>query len=136
MKKVGTLLGYIFIGILFWAIVISMCGKGSNNTTTISTPQETRPLTAAEKRSMRDAYASRLQNNFYDKNMNIKVRVQGRNKDRLHLTYILFNEVWVHHFQKGSLINEIESMGFKKVILSQGRYYQSKYWTITLNPPR
>lgn len=63
----------------------------------------------------RKAYAATLRDHFLDQGLNIKVEVQGKAADHLVLRYILFDEVWVHKFQKGDLIEEIRGKGFKRV---------------------
>jgi hypothetical protein len=60
--------------------------------------------------------------------MDIKVSVSGQHNERLKLTFVLFNDVWMHNFKKGSLIDEIRGKGFKRVDLSDG-YDWGYYFT-------
>lgn len=62
--------------------------------------------------------------------MDVKVSVSGQHNERIRLQYVLFNDVWLHQFQKGSLISEMHSEGFKGAELSDG--YDWRY-RITLN---
>ena len=75
----------------------------------------------------RRAYADRLRTHFLDEGMDIRVRVSGTRADRLTMEYILFNAVWVHNFQKGSLIDEIKLLGFRRVDMRNGS--ETWYWT-------
>ena len=68
----------------------------------------------------RKAYASQLRDHFLDQGMDIKVSVSGKHNERLKLTFVLFNDVWMHNFKKGSLIDEIRGKGFRRVDLSDG----------------
>jgi len=76
----------------------------------------------------RKEYGAKLRENYLDKNMDIKVYVYGKNNTMLKLSFVLFNDVWTHKMQKGSLINEIRDMGFKRFALTNG-YDYSVYWT-------
>jgi hypothetical protein len=75
----------------------------------------------------RQAYAQVLQNKFYDDGLNIKVRGSGPETTVLTMTFVLFDEVWVHNFQKGDLLEEVGRQGFKKVVVSDG-YTRSWSW--------
>lgn len=78
----------------------------------------------------RREYAHTLREHFLDTGSDIEVSVSGSNSDRLRLRYVLFNAVWVHKFEKGSLIEEIRSKGFRVVTFDN--IYQNE-WTITLH---
>ncbi len=71
----------------------------------------------------RKEYGERLRESYLDKHLNIFVVVSGYRNTTITLYYVLFTEVWVHEFSKGSLITEMQNMGFKKVILNSGDYY-------------
>jgi len=73
--------------------------------------------------SARKNYASSLREHFLDDGLDISVWVSGTNNKNLHLRYALFNAVWTHNFQKGDLIDEIKSQGFKRVYLTDGYDY-------------
>lgn len=75
----------------------------------------------------RRGYEKRLRTHFLDEGMDVRVRVSGGRADRLTMNYVLFNAVWAHNFQKGTLIEEVKSLGFKRVDMSNG--YESWYWT-------
>jgi hypothetical protein len=77
----------------------------------------------------RKEYESLLRTNFLDKGLDIKVKVYGTNNTYISLTYVLIDDVWVHHFKKGDLIDEIREMGFKRVYFKDGHdYSQYIYW--------
>jgi hypothetical protein len=75
----------------------------------------------------RKAYAEKLRDKFLDQGMDIKVSVYGKNNANIKLIYALFNDVWTHKMQKGTLIKEIQDLGFKKLSLSDG-YDYDVYW--------
>jgi len=75
----------------------------------------------------RELFAKQLQNNYYDKGMNIKVSLSGKHKTRLKLTFALIDEVWVHHFKKSGSLAELQKLHFKRVTLSDG-YKFGRYW--------
>jgi hypothetical protein len=77
--------------------------------------------------AIRKAYAEKLRDNYLDQGMDIKVSVYGKNNANIKLTFVLFNDVWTHKMQKGTLIKEIQDMGFKKLSLSDG-YEYNVYW--------
>jgi len=77
--------------------------------------------------AIRKAYAEKLRDNYLDQGMDIKVSVYGKNNANIKLTFVLFNDVWTHKMQKGTLIKEIQDMGFKKLSLSDG-YDYNVYW--------
>ncbi|GEM_PF-4085567 len=86
----------------------------------------------AENRRMggvtRRLYAKLLQDKFYDDGLNITVRASGPDATVLQITFVLFDEVWIHNFQKGDLLDEIQKRGFKRVIAADG-YSKSWVWT-------
>jgi hypothetical protein len=75
----------------------------------------------------RKAYAEKLRERYLDEGMDIKVSVYGKNNANIKLTYVLFNDVWTHKMSKGTLIGEIQTLGFKKLSLSDG-YAYNVYW--------
>jgi len=82
---------------------------------------------AENERSARKAYAELLRNRFLDQGLDINVRVDGRNSDRITLTFALFNAVWAHRMQKDGLLDELRGLGFKRVNLTDG-YDYAVYW--------
>lgn len=82
-------------------------------------------LKAAAKAAIeeRREYAEQLRTHFLDSLQDIKVRVSGPGANHLYLTYVLFNDVWTHQFQKGDLINEIRAKGFTQVDLDNNYDY-------------
>lgn len=64
-----------------------------------------------------------LRNKFLDNNLNIKVKVSGKNSDVVTLTYSLFDEVWFRKFETQGHFDELNKMGFKKIILSDSYDY-------------
>lgn len=68
----------------------------------------------------RKRYASQLREHFLDQQLDIKVFASGSDNKQLLLRFVLFNDVWLHNFKKGSLLDEIKSKGFKRVELTDG----------------
>jgi hypothetical protein len=76
----------------------------------------------------RRLYANLLQDKFYEDELNITVRTSGPDATVLQMTFVLFDEVWMHDFQKGDLLDEIEKRGFKRIVAGDG-YGKSWVWT-------
>jgi hypothetical protein len=81
----------------------------------------------AANRAKRADLQGVLRESFLDRGLDIKVRVTGKNHDRLKLTYVLFNDVWSHRMQKEGLISQWCSMGFQRIDLTDG-YDWGVYW--------
>lgn len=91
--------------------------------------QEQQAATEREiKKVQRLAAESLLRDRYLDAGMDIKVDVSGKNADRITLTYVLFNDVWTHRFQKDGGLDTLRDMGFKRVDLKSGYDYHI-YWT-------
>ncbi len=73
-------------------------------------------------------YAATIQSNFYDNGLNITVRTSGPDATVLRLTFVLFDEVFIHNFEKGPTFDEAKKLGFRKAILYDG---YTKNWTWT-----
>jgi hypothetical protein len=99
-----------------------------------------RDLTAGMRSLMvaqRQEVASRMERTFLEQGMDVRVRVQGRHKNQLNLTYVLFSRAHAYQMTdggslaKGSLLRNLQDAGFRKVVVSDG-YDDS--WTYTLEP--
>jgi hypothetical protein len=77
--------------------------------------------------ALRKQYEIQLREKYLDQGVNIKVHVYGRNNTIIKLSYPLFNEVWAHKLQKGTLIDEIKNLGFRKLEMTDGNNY-NVYW--------
>ena len=77
----------------------------------------------ATKSSSRKDYGSKLRQNYLDQNLDIKVNVSGTNNTTIELSFALFNDVWANKISKGTLIDEIQSLGFKKLRMTDGYDY-------------
>jgi hypothetical protein len=80
------------------------------------------------KKAQRLAAESILREKYLDQGLDIKVDVSGKNADRITLTYVLFNDVWTHRFQKDGGLDALRDMGFRRVDLKDGYDYHI-YWT-------
>ncbi len=101
-----------------------------------------RQLNAALKETMmagRVVVAERMERRFLDEGMDVRVQVQGSNKDRLKLTWPLFGRVTIHQMtdgnsmSKGSFLRNLEEAGFRKVTFSDG-YTQSTWYDLEPEP--
>jgi len=81
------------------------------------------------KKAQRLAAESLLREKYLDQGLDIKVDVSGKNADRITLTYVLFNDVWTHRFQKDGGLDALRDMGFKRVDLKDGYDYHV-YWRL------
>jgi hypothetical protein len=86
-----------------------------------------------EKRATAEILARRvmgelLRERYLDAGANIKVVVSGKRADRIKLTWVLFNDVWSHRFQKDGVVNNLCGAGFTRVEMSDG-YDWGVYWT-------
>jgi hypothetical protein len=71
-----------------------------------------------------------LRQRWLDQGVNIKVRVSGKQADRIVLTYPLFDEVWGNRFNKpDELFWMLKAAGFKRVDLDSGFNYH-QYWQL------
>jgi len=77
----------------------------------------------------RMAYGKVIREYYLDSGINIKVRVSGKNNDKLTLTYPLFTEVWSHQFQKSGNLQSIRELGFKRVDMTDD-YDFHIYWDL------
>jgi hypothetical protein len=82
----------------------------------------------AEMTERRRAAGRLLRERFLDNGMDVKVRVNGKNADRIELEWVLFSDVWSHRLQKEGLVGELCNGGFKRVDLGDG-YEWGVYFT-------
>ena len=93
-----------------------------------STEQKAKDAAAAKEQAghaseARRAYRNALRERFLDQGFDIKVATSGKNHTHLDLQFSLFNDVWVHRFQKGDLIKEIHALGFTRIRFQDGFDY-------------
>lgn len=75
-------------------------------------------------------FADRLETQYLDQGMDIRVSVRGAGATTLRMEFVLFNRVWAHKFgQDAGAWATIRDAGFKRVEMSDG-YDFSWYWTI------
>jgi len=75
----------------------------------------------------RKEFAARLRTQYLDEGLDIKVRVAGGRADRLILSYVLIDDVWVHHFKKNGNLTLLRKLGFTRVDLQNGYDYHVYY---------
>lgn len=83
---------------------------------------------AKAQRELRIKTQTTLRNSYLNSGADIKVKVHGKNKDRITLTYVLFNDVWAHKMSKTDMLDNLQKLGFKRVTLSDNYKYKV-YWT-------
>jgi pyruvate/2-oxoglutarate dehydrogenase complex dihydrolipoamide acyltransferase (E2) component len=71
---------------------------------------------------------SMLRERYLDAGLDIKVKVSGKNAERIKLTYALFSDVWSHRMSKDGSVIELCNLGFKRIEMSDG-YDWGIYWT-------
>ena len=76
----------------------------------------------------RKAYAETIREQFLDKGLDIKATTKGRDNTTLVLSYVLFNDVWSHQFQKGGSLDACLKLGFTRVEMNDG-FDWGVYWT-------
>lgn len=82
----------------------------------------------AEMAERRRAVGRLLRERFLDSGMDVKVRITGKNADRIQMEWILFSDVWSHRLRKEGIIDELCNGGFTRVDLDDG-YDWGVYFT-------
>jgi hypothetical protein len=73
--------------------------------------------------SSRKEYEQKLRNSFLDNNLNIKVKVSGKDNTSIKMTYALFDEIWFRKFETEGFFTKLNNLGFTKITLSDGYDY-------------
>lgn len=77
-------------------------------------------LNEAAKSVTRKLFGETLRNRYLDDNLDIKVKVYGKNNTKIKLTYVFFGDVWSHKMQSSDAIGQIKELGFKSLEMSNG----------------
>jgi len=83
-------------------------------------------------RNQRIEMANKLEVSFLDQGMDARVVAYGKNKERLKMTFVLFNRAWAHKMtnggsmSEGSFLSNLQKVGFKRVTFSDG--YDSSFF--------
>jgi len=101
--------------------------EGASGAALASTAKLVKAAEEAQPRMAREAYARVLRQHYLDQNMDIKVKVSGKDSARLTLTYVLFNAVWTNKVEKGTVLAEMRELGFTRVDMTDGYDYHV-YW--------
>jgi hypothetical protein len=86
-------------------------------------------IEAAAATIVRQEYGKRLRQKYLDDNLDINVRVSGKNSDHITLEFALFNAVWANKVQKGELLDEMRKLGFKRMDMTDNYNYHV-YWNL------
>lgn len=86
-------------------------------------------IEAAAATIARQEYGKRLRQKYLDENLDINVRVSGKNSDHITLEFALFNAVWANKVQKGELLDEMRKLGFKRMDMTDNYDYHV-YWNL------
>lgn len=89
--------------------------------------KKAKQLKIKQMKETRIKYGKLLRNKYLDQGLDIKVNVSGTNKDRITLSFSLFNDVWSHNFSKGTFFDEIKLLGFKRLVMTDN-YDYTVYW--------
>ncbi len=79
------------------------------------------------RKEVRKLYEKILRNNFLDAGLDIKVAVRGKYSERLELTFVLFNDVWLRKLETEGLLRTWHEMGFNRIDLMDGYDYHKYY---------
>lgn len=78
---------------------------------------------SAEESETRLKYGKDFRNLLLDRNLDIKVKVFGKDNKKIKLTYVLFNDVWFRKFETLDYFDMIHEKGFTYIELSDGYGY-------------
>ncbi|MCT2562102.1 hypothetical protein [Chryseobacterium herbae] len=78
---------------------------------------------STEESEGRLKYGGDFRNLLLDRNLDIKVKVFGKNNKKIKLTYVLFNDVWFRKFETLGYFDMIHEKGFTHIELSDGYGY-------------
>jgi len=87
--------------------------------------------------TQREDWADKYERSLLSEGMDVRVKLQGRNKNVVKIVYVLFNRAWAYQItdggstSAGSFLGELQKIGFKKVIFSDG-FWESFFYD--LNP--
>jgi hypothetical protein len=95
----------------------------------VSEAAKKRQIDVAAGKVARLAYGMRLRQRYLDDNLDIKVRVTGRESERITLEFALFNDVWANKMRKGDLLDEMRRLGFKRMDMTDNYDYHV-YWDL------
>lgn len=77
-------------------------------------------------KKQRLAWADKYETKLLDEGLDVRVRVSGQRKDRLTITYVLFNRAWAHKITDGGSMNQgaflptLQELGFRRVTFADG----------------
>ncbi len=83
----------------------------------------------------REALAQKYETAMLDGGFDVRVRLSGPRKDRMTITYVLFNRAWAHQITGGgsmakdSFLGGMQDIGFKRVTFSDG-FGESYYYDL------
>ena len=116
--------------VLILTILVS-CNQGNRNASnnpTPANPVQVQPIiqTPAPVPTQRDRFefGQKLRDTYLDHSENIIVKVDGKENEKITLSYILIGDVWIHHFMKeSSNLGTLRNMGFKTLTLTDKQYW-------------
>ena len=72
-------------------------------------------------REQRKGIRDKIDDFFLKNSMDVKVRVHGKNSDRITLTHVFFDSrVWMRKLKEADLFTVLQNAGFKKVYFRTG----------------
>lgn len=78
---------------------------------------------AKEESKSRKNFETEFQNKLLDKELNIKVKVFGKDNKKIKLTYVLFTDVWFRKFETEGYFDDLHQRGFTHIELTDGYDY-------------
>jgi len=86
---------------------------------------ENEVLLEAENYEKRGKVEAGLRETFLDQGMDVEVKVSGKRRSRITLTYALMGAVMSHQMKKAGNIDALLDLGFKEVVLADGYDYRT-----------
>jgi tetratricopeptide (TPR) repeat protein len=84
-------------------------------------------------KSRRENIANEYEQRLLSQGMDVRVRLRGQYKDKLTITYVLFDRAWAYRITdggsmaEGAFLRSLQDIGFKKVTFSDGFYESYSY---------
>ncbi|MEQ1735879.1 MAG: hypothetical protein ABL886_05710 [Rhodoglobus sp.] len=88
---------------------------------------------------LRAQAAHEYENSLLNEGLDVRVRVSGAARDRMTITYVLFNRAWAYKItdggsmSEGAFLRKMQDGGFRRVTFSDG-YYDSTYYDLKPEP--
>jgi hypothetical protein len=125
------ILGILLMSVFIISVLGGLCDKKDSTTTPVVSTQPVKPVEKkmSDTTTSRTAFAEYMRDNYLDNNLDIKVVVTGKYKQKMTLRYPLFNDVWTHKIKQSDLLDTLVNLGFDYLELNDG-YDYAVYWDL------